>query len=101
MHIAIRRKTKRTERYVFKSRVQAEQEPINQFITDIKVKSKSCNLGELADGIIRDQIAMGVNGEKLKERLLHEENLTRLKAEQLCRAAKAAQKQMGILATTT
>ena len=86
---------------VFRSRVQAEQEPINQFITDIKVKSKSCNFGELADGFIRDQIVIGVNDEKLKERLLREENLTRLKAEQLCRAAEAAQKHMGILATST
>ena len=52
------------ERYIFRSRVQAEQEPINQFITDIKVKAKSCNFGELADGIIRDQIVIGVNDEK-------------------------------------
>ena len=94
------RKNETYERYIFRSRVQATHEPIHQFITDIKVKAKSCNFAGLHDGIIRDQIVIGVVDAKLKERLLREVDLTLLKAEQLCRAAEASQKQMDMLTSS-
>ena len=39
------KKNETYERYIFRLRVQIENEPIDQFITDVKVKAKSCNYG--------------------------------------------------------
>ena len=68
-------------RYIFRSRVQLENESIDQFITDVKVKAKSCNFSTLNDGIIRDHILIGVSDNKLKERLLREADLDLVKTE--------------------
>ena len=52
------------ERYIFRSRIQKELEPISQFITDVKLKARTCNYGNLRDGILRDQIVLGVADKK-------------------------------------
>ena len=88
------KKNETYERYVFRSRVQKELEPIATFITDLKVKARTCSFEDKKDGIIRDQIIIGVLDTKLKERLLREKDLTLAKTEELCRASEAAHDQM-------
>ena len=85
------------ERYVFNSRIQKEQEPIANFITDVKLKAKTCNFETKESGLVRDQIILGVRDHKLKERLLRVNNLDLPTCETQCRAAEAATSQMGML----
>ncbi len=39
-------------------------------MTDLKLKSKTCNFGILTESMIRDQIVFGIYDKKIKERLL-------------------------------
>ena len=87
------------QRYVFRSRVQGEGEPIEKFITDVKNLAKKCSFSTLIDGLIRDQIVIGIRDQKLKERLLNESDLTRSKAEEMCRNAEMAQKQLRVFSS--
>ncbi|XP_077511488.1 uncharacterized protein LOC144121920 [Amblyomma americanum] len=81
------------ERYVFRSRIQAEGEPFEQFLRDLRKLAQSCNFSTLSDGMIRDQIVFGTNNPKLRKKLFKVENLTLLKAEQSCKAAEVSAHQ--------
>ena len=58
------------ERFKFHSRKQKEGERIEQFVTDLRLQSQSCNFGELKDSLIRDQIIIGVRDHGVRENLL-------------------------------
>lgn len=79
------------ERYVFNSRCQAENESVEEFILDLKLKSQSCNFGELASSLIKDRIVIGVRDKHLREKLLEETDLTLEKAIQICQARELTQ----------
>ncbi|CAN7947430.1 unnamed protein product [Ixodes pacificus] len=81
------------ERYVFRSRAQAEGEPVETFIRDLKKLAAQCNIGELHDSMIRDQIVFGTNDLKLREKMLCEKGLTLLKAEEMCKVAETLAKR--------
>ena len=85
------------ERYIFNSRNQAQGEPSEQFITDLKLKARTCGFGTLKDSMIRDRIVLGVNSPRIRERLLREEDLTLDTAIKICQAAEAAQRQIQTL----
>ena len=79
------------ERYRFWECKQQEGETIDQFITELTTRAKSCKFGEQHDSMIRDRIVFGVRGTRLKERLLRESSeLTLEKAANICRAGKAS-----------
>ena len=83
------------ERYKFWECKQQEGESIDQFITELKTRAKSCEFGAQQDSLIRDRIVFGVSDTRLKERLLRESSdLTLEKAASLCRAAEASAKQL-------
>ena len=83
------------ERYKFWECKQQEGETIDQFITELKTRSRSCEFGDQTDSMIRDRIVFGVTDIRLKERLLRESSeLTLEKAASLCRAAEASAKQL-------
>ena len=63
------------ERYVFRTRLQRDEETIEQYVTDLKYKAKSCNYGDLEESLIRDQIVLGTPNVKVKERLLSIDDL--------------------------
>ena len=55
------------ERHIFNSRSQEEDEPFDDFLTELKVLSKNCNFCEVChDGLIRDRIVGGVRDEPLR-----------------------------------
>lgn len=68
------------ERYVFRQRIQAQGEPAEQFIRDLRRLAQSCNFGTLAESMIRDQIVFGTNNGKVREKLLRDNKLTLTKA---------------------
>ena len=83
------------ERYKFWECKQQEGETIDQFITELKTRSRSCEFGDQTDSMIRDRIVFGVTDIRLKEHLLRESSeLTLEKAASLCRAAEATAKQL-------
>ena len=85
------------ERYVFRIRMQREEEPFEQFITDLKTKANTCNFGALKDSLIRDQVVVGIRDTKLKEKLLRDEHLTLERAITTCLASEVAKQQMKVL----
>ena len=83
------------ERYRFWEYKQQEGETIDQFITELKTRAKSCEFGDQHDSMIRDRIVFGVSDTRLKERLLRESSdLTLEKAASLCRAAEVSENQL-------
>ena len=49
------------ERYKFWEYKQQDGETINQFITELKTRAKSCEFGDKHDSMIRDRIVFGVS----------------------------------------
>ena len=54
------------ERHVFNTRNQRAGETIDQYVTDLRTKAKSCEFGTLCDGLIRDRIVYGIIDDKLR-----------------------------------
>ena len=89
------------ERYKLWEYKQQDGETIDQFITELKTRAKSCEFGDQHDSMVRDRILFGVSDTRLKERLLHESSdLTLEKAASLCRAAEASKNQLKELQTS-
>ena len=51
------------ERYIFFIRVQKVDESIDDYVTDLKIKARNCNFGDLKDEMIRDKIICGITSE--------------------------------------
>lgn len=85
------KKTETYERYVFRSRIQQQREPFDNFLTDLKLKAQTCNFATLADSMIRDQIVFGVEDNKIRERLLRETELMLETAIKICHASELCQ----------
>lgn len=88
------RKNETYERYVFRNRMQKETESIEQYVTDLRLKSQSCNFGTLCNSMIRDQIVIGVQDKRVRMLLLKETELTIEKAVGICQAAESAKIQL-------
>ena len=56
--------------------MQEENQSIDDFINDLKIKAQECEFKELTKSLIRDRIVCGVSNLKLQERLLREPELT-------------------------
>ena len=91
------RKNLTVERHVFFSRKQGEGESFDNFITDLKLKAKSCEFENLTESLIKDRIVAGVNNEYLRARLLRELDLNLNKAEIICKAAETSEWQLKAL----
>jgi len=87
------------ERHVFNTRVQAPSENIDQFVTDLKTKAKSCEYGDLCDSLIKDRIVVGIRDDQIRANLLRTKDLDLPKAVSICRAAEASRTQMDKLQT--
>ncbi|XP_072022545.1 uncharacterized protein [Amphiura filiformis] len=81
------------ERYLFFSRHQDANENIDQYVTELRTRSQSCEFDTLKDGLIRDMIVIGVKDNKLRESLLQDAELTLDTALKKCRAKEQSRKQ--------
>jgi len=95
------RKNVTWERYMFNTCNQREGESIDQYVTDLKTKAKSCEFGVLSESLIKDHIICGILDDGTRSRLLREPNLSLAKALDICRANEAISTQMKHLATAT
>ena len=85
------------ERYKFNIRVQRKDETADQYVTELKLIAKNCKFGSLEDELIPDRLVYGTNSERVKERLLREEELTLNKALKICRADEQSNKQLKVM----
>lgn len=81
------------ERFNFNRRVQKFNEPIADFVADLRKLSAHCNFAEL-DNMLRDRMVCGVNDETLQIRLFSETNLSFQRAYELALSAEMANKNV-------
>ena len=85
------------ERYKFNTRVQRSDETADQYVTELKLLAKNCEFGVLESELIRGRVVYGITSERVKERLLREQDLTLDKALELCRINEQSKEQMKVL----
>ena len=78
--------------------MQHPGESIDQYITDLRLKVKTCEYGTMADEMIKERIVVGVQSDIVRGRLLREKDLNLLKAIDICKAAEASTQQLEKLA---
>ena len=89
------------ERYHFNTRMQDMAEPIDQYITDLRLIAKNCSFGDLEDQLIRDRIVCSVKSNKVKQQLLKTKDLTLDKALTICREDEQSKKHIQFLSEET
>lgn len=89
---------KTMERHKFHSRNQKQGETIETYISDLRIKAKSCQFGELTDELICDRIVCGINNESLRKVLLRDSELTLTKAISICRIHEMTEENNKMLA---
>ena len=60
--------------------IQKNDETIDHFVNDLWTLLQACNFGPLANSLIRDRLICGILDKHLRERMLHNEELTLDKA---------------------
>ncbi|XP_050550223.1 uncharacterized protein LOC126910753 [Spodoptera frugiperda] len=80
-------------RYMFFTRRQAQSESIDDFITDLEIKSQDCEFGTLRESMIRDIFIanLHVDMSHIRQRLLQEPNLTYERMRELAKTLIVAQ----------
>ncbi|XP_031359175.1 uncharacterized protein K02A2.6-like [Photinus pyralis] len=83
------------ERYKFFTSRQNE-EPLEQFITNLKNQAQLCNLGEeaLRNELIKTMLIIGIKDEAVREKLLQKEDLTLDKAIECCIVTESSRQQL-------
>ena len=56
-------------RYKFHNKVQGQQEPVEQFVTELKLLAKDCSFKD-PEEMIRDRIVFGTNSSRVREKLI-------------------------------
>ncbi|CAB4035564.1 Hypothetical predicted protein, partial [Paramuricea clavata] len=84
------------ERYQFWKITQRDSETVDQFVTRLKNKVKSCEYTSV-DDMVRDKFVFSIQDLTVKERLLREEKLTLDKAISMARAAEASKEQIKVM----
>lgn len=83
-------------RYMFKSRVQKDGEPFEQFVMDLKLLIKECGYEteNLRDKMVRDHIVFGIRNGKIRQELIKEgSDLTLNKAIDIARTFELSHAQ--------
>lgn len=86
------------ERHKFHSRNQKQGETIESFISDLRIKAKTCQFGELTDELICDKIVCGITSDYLRKTLLRDSELTLAKAISVCRIHEMTEESSKTLA---
>lgn len=89
------------ERFKFFTRKQLINESIEQFVTDLKNKARSCEFGELKDNLIKDIFTCGLQNHVLREHLLQDDSLNLEKAVKYCVSVENSKEQSTIITQRT
>lgn len=85
------------ERFKFFTRKQATNETIEQYVTDLKNKAQSCEFGDLKNGLIKDILTCGIINEKIREKLLQDDELDLDGAIKLCISIENSREQSNLI----
>jgi len=83
---------------VFWQITQKDSETVDQFVTRLKHKVKSCEYSAV-DDMVRDKFVFSIRDLSVKERLLREDKLTLEKAISMARASEASKEQVKAMGT--
>ena len=89
------------ERYKFWCRDQHQGESINNYVTDLKDLSRTCNFEQQKEKIMCDRLVFGVYDKTVKERLLRESALNLQKAVEIGRAAESSRNKFKEMVSKT
>lgn len=89
------------ERNKFFSRLQAQSESIDQYVTELRTIARNCGFDTRMDEFLRDQLVLGTNSDRVKERLLREDDLTLDRAIAISRADEESKKHLKHLSAET
>ncbi|XP_047998343.1 uncharacterized protein LOC125235799 [Leguminivora glycinivorella] len=73
-------------RYKFFTRNQEDGETISQYVTALRLLTKTCAFSSLEQDLIRDRIVCGIKSTIVRDRLLRTDDLTLDKAIKICQA---------------
>lgn len=82
------------ERYCFLMHKRKEEQTIDNFVTELKLKAMSCEYGDLEESIIRDQLVLNVGDQGLQERLIGIPDLELTKAVLLIKQVENTKEQV-------
>jgi len=82
------------QRYLFFKRTQAQGEPFNSFLTDLRKLAIHCDFGDQESHLIRDKIVIGINDEGVQEKLLQQVNVKLDDAIKYCRLVESSREQV-------
>lgn len=85
------------ERHKFFLREQGENEKIDQYVTELRDLSSTCEFGDISDSLIKDRIILGIKDLSIKDRLLRTKDLTLSKALDICRTAEITKSQLEVI----
>ena len=77
--------------------MQGQDEPVENFITDLYSLAEFCAYGSLKEEMIRDRLVVGIRNEKLSEKLQINASLTLESAVQQARQSESVKKQQAII----
>ncbi|KAJ2953305.1 hypothetical protein O0L34_g891 [Tuta absoluta] len=80
-------------RYKFFTRNQEDGENIDQYVTALRLLSQQCEFSTLQEELIRDRIVCGIINNTVRDRLLRTDELTLVKAIQICQAAEISKEE--------
>lgn len=95
------RKNLAYERFKFFTRKQATNETIEQYITDLKNKAQSCEFGDLKNDLIKDILTCGILNEKMREKLLQDDELDLDGAIKLCISIENSREQSNLITSNS
>lgn len=64
------------ERHKFNTRNQSAGETIESYVSDLRIKAKSCKFGDLYEELSRDRLVCGINNDNLRKVLLRDSDLS-------------------------
>ena len=93
MNILVREKICLIHALKFFTYNQTNGQAIDEYVTELKSRSRHCEFGILKESLIRDRIVAGIQDANVRERLLRETDLSLDKAISICRASEATKKR--------
>lgn len=80
------------ERYKFHKIFQCDNETIDELMSRLRLQAQNCAFENLIDGMLRDQLILGIKNDELRTRLLSQD-ITLEQAIVKCKATEIAQQQ--------
>ena len=79
------------ERHTFNSRNQRDNEPVLNYVADLRILGNTCEYGQLKDELTRDRLVCGIHSDKVRKQLLQRRDLTLHKAVDVCQMEEMAE----------